>query len=124
MTTREEMTAQDHARAALDFLEHSDREFAAGDTMQGSEKLWGAASHAVTAIAKRRGWRHGKYNHRAAAVNRLAEECDDPSLPLAFGLARKFHANFYYDFIEDEEIEQDGPLVHAFVRRILGMMTD
>ena len=122
MTTRPEMTAQDHARAALEFLEHSDREFAAGDTMQGSEKLWGAASQAVTAIAKHRGWRYGKYNHRVAVVHRLSGECNDPSLPPAFGLARKFHANFYHDFMEDMEIEEEGPLVHAFVRRILSVV--
>ena len=141
MTTRPEMTAQDHARAALEFLEHSDREFAAGDTMQGSEKLWGAASHAVTAIAKQRGWRTGEgwdrrtpagmvvwgdvfdvYSHRVAAVKRLAEEYNDPSLAPSYGLANKFHANFYYDFMEDEVIEQEGPFVHAFVHRILSMM--
>ena len=122
MTTRPEMTAQDHARAALEFLEHSDREFAAGDTMQGSEKLWGAASHAVTAIAKQKGWDYGKYSHRVAAVKRLAEEYDDLSLRPAFGLANKFHANFYYDFIEDAMIEEEGPLVHTFVHRILSMM--
>ena len=116
------MTAQDHARAALEFLEHSDREFAAGDTMQGSEKLWGAASHAVTAIVKQRGWDYGKYSHRVTAVKRLAEEHNDPSLPLAYGLANKFHANFYYDFIEDAMIEEEGPLVHAFVHRILSLM--
>ena len=122
MTTRPEMTAQDHARAALEFLEHSDREFVAGDTMQGSEKLWGAASHAATAIAKQNGWDYGKYSHRVAAVKRLAEEYNDPWFTAAFGLAHKFHANFYYDFIEDAMIEEEGPIIHSFVHRILSMM--
>ncbi len=124
MTARPEMTVQDHPRSALEFLEHSDREFAAWDTMQGSEKLWDAESHAVTAIAKSRGWRYGKYSHRAAAVNRLAGEYNDHSLPLAYGLANKFHANLYYDFMEDEVIAQEGPLVQALVRRILSTMED
>ena len=121
MTTREEMTVEEHARTALQFLEHSDREFAAGDSMQGSEKLWGAASHAVTAIAMQRGWRFGKYGHRAAAVDRLGEEFNDLSLPLAYAVARKFHANFYFDFMEDEEAAHDRPMVHDFVRRIVAM---
>ena len=115
------MTAEDHARTALQFLEHSDREFADGDSMQGSEKLCGAASHAVTAIAKERGWRFGKYSHRAAAVDRLSEEYDDSSLALGYAVARKFHANFYYDFLEDDELDHDRPMVHGFVRRIVGM---
>jgi hypothetical protein len=43
---------QDHAVTAEDFLAASDREFAAGDVLQASEKLWGAAAHAITAVAK------------------------------------------------------------------------
>ena len=38
VTTRAK-TAEEHVRIALEFLEHSDREFAAGDAPQGSEKL-------------------------------------------------------------------------------------
>ena len=120
MTTRAK-TAEEHVRIALEFLEHSDREFEAGDELQGSEKLWGAASHAVTAIAMKRNWRHGKYNARAAAVSRLAQEYDDPLLTASFSVAQKFHANFYRDFMENEEIAQDRPMVDTFVRRIVGI---
>ena len=114
--------AEDHIRIARDFLEHSDREFDAGDHLQGSEKLWGAASHAVTAIAKQRGWAFSKYNHRRNAVDRLAEEYNDRALSLGYSVAQKFHANFYHDSMEDDEIERDRPMVHEFVHRILGMV--
>ena len=118
MTTRPK-TAEEHVRIALEFLEHSDREFAAGDALQGSEKLWGAASRAITAIAMKRNLRHGKYNARVAAVDRLAEEYDEPMLATSFSVAQKFHANFYRDFMEDEEIERDRPMVDSFVRIIV-----
>ena len=36
-----------------------------------------------------------------------------------FGLAEKFHANFYHGFMEDWEIEPDSRLVRAFVERVL-----
>ena len=52
------MVIQDHAAAAYEFLEDSDREFAAGDELQGSEKLWRAASHAVMVVTTQRGWDH------------------------------------------------------------------
>ena len=106
MTTRAK-TAEEHVRIALEFLEHSDREFAAGDALQGSEKLWGAASRAITAIAMKRNLRHGKYNARVAAVDRLAEEYDEPPSATSFSVAQKFQANFYRDFMEDEEIARD-----------------
>ena len=92
-------TAEEHVRIALDFLAHSNREFEAGDAWQGSEKLWGAASHAITAIAMKRNWRHGKYNARVAAVDRLAEEYDEPLSATSFSVAHRFHANFYRDFM-------------------------
>ena len=124
MTTRPGMTVSEHVQTALQFLEHSDREFEAGDAMQGSEKLWGAASHAVTAIAKQRGWAFSKYNHRRNAVRRLAEEYQDDSLFLSYSVALKFHANFYHDTMEDPEIEDDRPAVHNFVRRIVSMVEE
>ena len=114
--------AEDHIQIARNFLEHSDRKFEAGDPLQGSEKLWGAASHAVTAVAKQRGWPFSKYNHRRNAVNRLAEEYNDRALVSEFSVAQKFHANFYHDSMEDDEIEQDRPIVHGFVHRILNMV--
>ena len=122
MTTRKSMTVQEHAQTALQFLEHSDREFASGDALQGSEKLWGAASHAITAVAKQRGWPFSKYQARVRAVDRLARETGDDFFPAALGLARQFHSNFYNDWMEDEDVEHDRPLVHDFVHRLLNLV--
>lgn len=119
---RPRKTAGDHIKIVQEFLEHSDREFEAGDPLQGSEKLWGAASHAVTAVAKQRGWAFSKYNHRRNAVDRLAEEYNDRALSSEFSVAQKFHANFYHDSMEDDEIERDRHIVHGFVHRILDMV--
>ncbi len=118
------MTAEEHLQAALDFLRHSGEQFAAGDALQGSEKLWGAASHAVTAIAKQRGWPYGKYRARVTAVNRLSEERNDSSLPSKFFAARQFHNNFYRDFMEDDDLEEGRPMVHDFVHRIAALLKE
>lgn len=56
------MTIQQRSHSALDFLAEAAREFAAGDIRQASEKLWGAATDAVTAAALERGWRY--HSHR------------------------------------------------------------
>ena len=113
------MLTQEHTQTAQDFLVASDREFAAGDILQGSEKLWGAAAHAVMAIAQQRGWRFGDHRALQSAADRLADELREPRLSEQFSVAQKFHANFYHDFMQDHEINRDRPAVHRFVNRVL-----
>ena len=116
------MTQEEHGRTALEFLAASDREFDAGDHLQASEKLWGAATHAVMAAAMDRDWRDCR-THRELknAVARLTEESGDPFLGAAFAAAEKFHKNFYHDEMEDFEVENDRPVVHLFVNRVLAL---
>ena len=113
------MNHENHSQTALDFLTASDEEFAAGDHLQASEKLWGAASHAVMAVADQRCWECRSHRAMKNAVVRIGEEVDDIFFAASFGLAEKFHKNFYHDEMEDFEIEADRPAVHAFVHRML-----
>ena len=123
-----EMDAQQLVQKAQEFLAVSDAEFAKGDDMQASEKLWGAAAHAVMAVAQQRGWPYGKHYALKVAVQRLAHECAPDGDPLSdalvseFTTAESFHANFYHDFMEDFQIETGRPIVRRFVNRVLGMV--
>ena len=124
MATTENMTAEQHLRKALEFLEHSSQEFDSGDALQGSEKLWGAAAHSVTAIAMQRGWKCGSHKDLMDATERLAEERADPLLASDFAIARYFQANVYHDFMEEYEIAEDRPAVDRFVHRMLELAGD
>ena len=125
MTTKE-MTVPEHAQTARDFLAASDREFAAGDHLQGSEKLYGAATQAVIAICQQRGWR--RHSHRAMkqAVVAIAREQGDDTIADAisggFSAAERFHANFFHDHMEDYDIAAERPTVHHFVARLLALL--
>ena len=119
-TETETMQVQEHTQTARDFLEAAEREFGAGDVLQGSEKTWGAASHAVVAAARRRGWPCGSHSQLKESVVRLAEEYDDPALRTEFVVAEKFHANFYHGFMEDFELA-DRDMVTRFVERLLAL---
>ena len=121
MTTRE-MTVQDHAATARHFLAESDREFAAGDHLPAAEKLYGAANHAVTAVAQQRGWQYESHRSMKNAIYRLTNEYDDPFIALAFIAAEKFHKHFFHDNMEPYEIEGERPYVHEFVARVLAML--
>ena len=115
------MLTQEHSQTARDFLLASDREFDAGDILQGSEKLWGAAAHAVMAAAQQRGWRFSDHRALRSAADRLADELQEPILASNFSVAEKFHANFYHDFMQDFEIEGDRKNVRDFVSSILSL---
>ncbi len=115
------MDAKRHMETARGFLEAADKELADGDVLQGSEKLWGAASHAVVAAAQERGWDFGKHGAMKAAVRRLAEESGDPILVAGFAAARSLHANFYHDFMEDYDLEDNRLLVRGFVEKVTAL---
>ena len=112
------MTEQDYLQSAQDFLAASDREFAAGDVRQGSEKLYGAANQALTAIAKRRGWGYESHRDMKNATQRLAAEYDTEAIITGFTAAEKFHKNFFHGAMEEYEIAIDRPSVRNYVRRL------
>ena len=113
------MLTQEHVQTAQQFLEDADREFAAGDTLQGSEKMWGAASHAMIAVAQARDWQFGTHRVMINAARRVANEMDDDSLRAGLVAAQLFHSNFYHGHIEDEDLEPTAELVRRFVARML-----
>ena len=109
------MTTEEHAKQAKKFLEQSDKEFASGDILQGSEKLWSAAVQALMASEGRIGRPiPGKHVKMIAAVDQHY-----PELKANFGIARAFHSNFYHDFMEDADIQQQRPLVRDLVDQFL-----
>ena len=118
------MVKNEHIQTAEDFLVKSDAYFADGDVLQGSEKLWGAAAHALTAVAQQRGWRYGNHVAIRQAALRLADEMEDERISLGLGVAEKFHANFYHDFMEDSELDMNRPLAKRFVERMLTLVDE
>ncbi len=122
MTAEKEMTAAEHAQTAVEFLAASDREFDAGDHLQGSGKLYSAATQAIIAICQQRGWRYQSHRAMKNAVTNLAREFDDAGISGGFLAAENFHRNFFHDHMEDYEIEADRPLVHHFVNRMLALL--
>ena len=114
------MLVNEHTQTARDFLDAADVEFATGELVQASEKLWGAAAHAVIAVAQQRGWPRRSHRSMKNAVIRISQELGyDYELLGGFGTAEKFHRNFYHDDMEDFERDADIPVVHHFVHRML-----
>ncbi len=120
------MLTTNHAQTAEGFPADSDREFDAGDTLQASEKLWGAAAHAIMAVAQQRSLEYGTHRTLINSARQITDEQDDELLRSALqaGIlaARHFHSNFYNRTMEPEDIEYDRPLVHRFVALMLTLL--
>ena len=97
----------------------SDREFEAGERLQASEKLWGAAAHSVIAVAQELDWPVAKHGHLKNGVRRLARRWRNESLTRGFAAGERFHANFYHDFMPESEIERYRPIIRTFVEDML-----
>lgn len=115
-------SVEEHLQTARDFLSRSDEEFASGEVLQASEKLWGAVTQAVTAAARQRGLDSGKSYHRKVVIRRLYEESGDDLLRGGYAAVEIFHANFYHDFMEDYQIEENRPLVRDFLQPVFSLV--
>lgn len=117
--TDAESISDKHARLARKLLQDARREISAGDTVQGSEKLWGATSQALKAYCESQKLPHGKYAHRRHAVFELAERLDNPFVRATFGVAESCHSNFYNDWMEREHLDGYLPDIETLVNIIL-----
>ena len=113
------MKAEEHVQTALAFLEASDREFEAGDDLQASEKLWGAATHALRAAAMPQGQPTGSNRDLRLAAKWLASQRSDPAILLGFKAAERFRTNYCHGFMEEDEIADGRQEVHGLVERLL-----
>ena len=112
------MLIQDHVQQARVFLDAADAEIEALDAMQGSEKLWGAATQVTIAAAQQRAWLYGSHGDMRNAVRRLAEEHGEPSLRDWFQGAELCHVNFYHGVMDDDALDFARQRVHQFVTRM------
>jgi hypothetical protein len=120
-------TAEEHLEIAITLLAQAEREFLAGDIIQGSEKLWGAASHAMLAAAKQRGWVTGSHRATVDACRRLAQERGEPLLEGGFAIAERFHMCFYdparfYPVTADGDPQNSHEMVAQFVHLVLDIV--
>lgn len=112
------MQSDGYLQTSKELLSKAKAELVQDDLLQASEKLWGAAAHAVKAIAKRRRWPHDSHRRLFEAVNRLSIETGDRDLTTFFEVAAALHVNFYEVVRPREFIENDLQVVEGFTRRL------
>ena len=120
MTAREPKT-QMHAGAAWQLLAEADHTLMTHDLPLTGEKLWQATVNAVKALCADRGWEYAGDDHIQLldSVKRLAAEREDENIKLAFLIASHCHANFKYDWMEFDDLDENQVRIRRLVEKLL-----
>ncbi len=98
---------EEHLRISRQFLRQAQAEFAQGDRLQASEKAWGAAAHAVKAVAQQRGWQHDGNRCLFQAIDRVYRETGDREIFVLFSTAISLYSNSHENWQTDDFV-RDG----------------
>ena len=82
-------------RLSQRLLKHAQQQLELGDTVQASEKAYGAVSHAVKSYAELRGWNHYNHYRVGLVLDQLRDEENDPSLTEGYDAIESLHKNFF-----------------------------
>ena len=96
-------------------LRQAQQELNRGDTVQASEKAYGAVSCAAKAYGEKRGWNHYNHHRVGLILEQLREEWDAPELVVAHLAIRALHNNFF-EYELSSTVVQDG--IHAAQRMV------
>ena len=122
------MGVLEHRETAREFLREAEEYFRQGDDLQGAEKMWGAAAHAVIAVCQQRGWRHRSHPAMGEAVVALADELtasgDENTaniLKSGFAIAANCHVHFYH---RDMDLEGGNGLYFSVAKEAVEKFVD
>ena len=116
------MLTAEHAQMSLTPLERSQVEFNGGNTLIASELLWGAAAHAILAIATEREWHKDSHGAIKSAVRRLSRERYDDRMLTYVDSDEKLHENFYHNNLNAGEITHRREQAENLVPYLLALL--
>jgi uncharacterized protein (UPF0332 family) len=112
-------TVDYHRERSRHFLSLVDDELTRGELEEASNKVWGAAAHAIKAVAERRGWQHHAHALLEEAVMRLVHEENAPrDLLIQYMTASAYHQRFYGSPPEAEYIRAGKELIAEFIQTL------
>ena len=97
--------ADEYAVLSRRFVRQAQEEFDKGDRLQASEKAWGAAAHAVKAVAVSKGWNHNSHRLLFDIVDQVSRDVENPGLRSLFHAANSLHQNFYENWQPDGSVQ-------------------
>ena len=113
-----------HLETSRRFILQAEAALIAGDEIQASEKAWGAAAHAIKAVAELYRWPHESHADLFRAVNNIVRISGDPEIRTLFGMANSLHQNFYEGWLDAEYIAGGIEDVKRLLTKLDAFMAD
>lgn len=107
-----------YAAISQRLLRDAQRELDAGDLIQSSEKVWGAAAHAVKSVAEKWGWYHQGHYRLDAVVRFVSYEMDKGELLSLYLHPTTMHFNYYEHDLEFDDVQTALNATVSFVDEI------
>ena len=114
----------EHVAIAQDLLDEAEAEFAASKILKGSEMLWGAAAHALIAVALHRGQPYNSHGALRNVANQLPHVPGQPGWRGEYITAEELHINFYHGQLSDGDVVDYRPRVRRFVARLVAVVDE
>ena len=111
-------TAEQYRLTSTHLYDQAMVELEAGDLLQASEKLWGAAAQALKSVAERRGWNHNSHAQFFNILAALRDETQNVDLRRYFDAASQLHTNFYENWLDEAGIRERADDVRSFIEEI------
>jgi len=96
-----------HLALSEKYLKEAEEFLEKGDYTQASEKVWGAASQIVRALAAKKGKALRSHKELHEFVSEIRRELKDPEISTLWLSANSLHQNFYENWSPEETIK-DG----------------
>ena len=111
-----------HRERSWHFLSLVDDELERGEPEEACNKVWGAAAHAIKAVAEGRGWEHHAHALLQLAVQRLIREEGAPQhLWGQYLIASSYHQMFYGRPPDAAHIRYGKDIIAQFIRTLEGL---
>ena len=91
---------------ARHLLRQAQEELDRGDILQASEKAWGAAAHAVKAVAEKRRWFNDADWRLGRIATVIAAEQGDGTISTYYRSVREAHYNFYHHEFNPMQVQE------------------
>ncbi len=120
--TYSSVPADNHSQISHQLIQQAEEQLANGNLAQASGKVWEAVSNRVTEIAKKRNWRCNSMMDLSVAVDRLAEETDNPKEELSMWFS--FSVTSYINSSDDYKPENFVRLDIESAKKLLATLDD
>lgn len=111
-------TVEKNKSTATELYEQAIAELDNGNLRQASKILWEATVQAFESAAEIRGWQHESASYCFINVRKLIDETGDQDIGRFFGSAINLRDNFYYDWMQQDQVHKLSADVHKLIERL------